>query len=152
VRVCRSSLSAAPRGWGIAPPFIGQGEGNLEVCRTILPTCRGIAISVAELTSVLANLAPVEASWRVLCPYRSDFEGSGAKVGVRPPFAGRLEGGVNGRSYEVQWRAWRCPVPVRFNSVRDVATVSGVMLQWWGWPHRADGDGVDHSCWPDVTA
>jgi hypothetical protein len=152
VRVCRSFLSAASHGLGIAPPFIGQGEGNLHVCRTILPTCRGMASSVAELTSVLANLAPVEASWRVQCPYWSDFEGSGAEVGVRPPSPGRLEGGINGRSYKVQWRAWCCPVLVRFNSVRDVATVSGVMLQWRGWPHRANGEGVNRSRWTDVTA
>jgi hypothetical protein len=25
-----------PRSWGIALPFIGQGESNLQVCRTIL--------------------------------------------------------------------------------------------------------------------
>jgi hypothetical protein len=45
------------------------------------PTCGGVASSAAELTAVLANLAPVGASWRVLCPYRSDFEGSGVEVG-----------------------------------------------------------------------
>jgi hypothetical protein len=111
-----------------------------------------MASIAAKLTTVPVNLAPVEASWRVLCSYRSDFEGSSVEVGVRPPSAGRLEGGVNGRPYEVQWRAWRRPVPVRLNSVGDVATVPSVMLQWRGWPHRADGDGVDRSRWPDVTA
>jgi hypothetical protein len=45
------------------------------------PTCGGMASSAAELMSVLANLALVGASWRVLCPYRSDFEGSGVEVG-----------------------------------------------------------------------
>jgi hypothetical protein len=40
----------------------------------------------------------------------------------------RLEGAVNGGPYGVQWRAWRRPVPVRSNSVRDVVAVSGVAL------------------------
>jgi hypothetical protein len=34
-----------------------------------------------ELTTVLENLAPVEALWCVLCSYRSDFEGGGVAVG-----------------------------------------------------------------------
>jgi hypothetical protein len=33
-----------------------------------------------ELTAVLANLDPVLASWRVLCPNRSGLEGSGVVV------------------------------------------------------------------------
>jgi hypothetical protein len=40
-----------------------------------------MASSVAELTIVVANLALVGASWRVLCPNTSDFEGSGIEVG-----------------------------------------------------------------------
>jgi hypothetical protein len=81
-RVSMPIVSAVlPCGWGIAPPFIGQGGGNLQACRTILPTCRGMASSAAELTVVLENLAPVGASWRVLCSYRSDFEGSSVEVG-----------------------------------------------------------------------
>jgi hypothetical protein len=38
-------------------------------------TCGGMAYSAVELTSVLANLAPVTALWRVLCLNRGDFEG-----------------------------------------------------------------------------
>jgi hypothetical protein len=72
-------------------------------------------------------------------------------LAVRPPPAGRLEGAVNGRPYEAQWRAWRRPVLARFNSVGDVVTVTGVALQWRGWSHRADSDGEDRSRWPDVT-
>jgi hypothetical protein len=34
-----------------------------------------------ELTTVLANPAPVEASWCVLCSYRSGFKGGGAAIG-----------------------------------------------------------------------
>jgi hypothetical protein len=64
---------------------------------------------------------------------------------------GRLEGAVNGGSYEVQWRAWRRPVPVHSNSVGDVVAVPGVALQWRGWPHRADSDGEDRSHRPDIT-
>jgi hypothetical protein len=30
-RLCRP-----PCGWGIGPPFIGQGESNLQACRTII--------------------------------------------------------------------------------------------------------------------
>jgi hypothetical protein len=45
------------------------------------PTCSGMANSAAELTSVLANPAPVEVSWCVLCSYRSGFEGCGVVVG-----------------------------------------------------------------------
>jgi hypothetical protein len=43
-------------------------------------TCSGMANSVVELVAVLANLAPVAASWRVLCPNRSGFEGRGVVV------------------------------------------------------------------------
>jgi hypothetical protein len=46
-----------------------------------LSTCRGMENSAVELTAVLANPAPVEASWRVLCPYRSGFEGGSVVVG-----------------------------------------------------------------------
>jgi hypothetical protein len=44
-------------------------------------TCSGMAKSAAELTAVLVNSAPVEASWCVLRSYRSGFEGYGAVVG-----------------------------------------------------------------------
>jgi hypothetical protein len=73
------------------------------------------------------------------------------RLAARPPSARRLKGGVDGGPYEVQWRVWRRPVPVRFNNVGDVVAVPGVGLQWWGWPHRADSDAEDHSRQPDVT-
>jgi hypothetical protein len=44
-------------------------------------TCSGMVNSVVELTAVLANPAHVEASWCVLCLYRSGFEGCGVVVG-----------------------------------------------------------------------
>jgi hypothetical protein len=40
-----------------------------------------MANSAAELTAILANPAPVEASWHVLCSYRNGFEGGGVVVG-----------------------------------------------------------------------
>jgi hypothetical protein len=49
-----------------------------------------------ELMVVLANPAPVEASWRILCSYRSGFEGGGAVVGRPAVAVGRFEGAVNG--------------------------------------------------------
>jgi hypothetical protein len=73
-------------------------------------------------------------------------------LAVRPPSVGRLEGAIDGGPYEVQWRAWRRPIPVHSNSVGDVVAVPGVALQWRGWSHRADNDGEDRSRRPDVTA
>jgi hypothetical protein len=43
-------------------------------------SCSGMANSAVELTAVLANLAPVTASRRVLCLNRGDFEGGGVVV------------------------------------------------------------------------
>jgi hypothetical protein len=37
-----------PCGWGTAPPFIGQGGGSLNACRTVLSTCRGMVYNVVE--------------------------------------------------------------------------------------------------------
>jgi hypothetical protein len=45
-----------------------------------LATCDGMAYSVRELTVVLANLAPITMSRRVLCLNRGDFEGGGIVV------------------------------------------------------------------------
>jgi hypothetical protein len=40
-----------------------------------------MANSAAELTAVLANPAPVETSWCVLCSYWNGFEVGGVAVG-----------------------------------------------------------------------
>jgi hypothetical protein len=45
-----------------------------------------MASSAMELTAVLANPAPAEASWLVLCSYRNGFEGDSIVVG-RPATA-----------------------------------------------------------------
>jgi hypothetical protein len=63
-------------------------------------------------------------------------------VGSRVPSTGGL--------YAEQWRLWWRPVPVHSNSIGDVVTVPGVVLQWRGWPHRVDSDGEDRSRRPDV--
>jgi hypothetical protein len=63
---------------------------------TLFSSCGGVASSATELTAVLANPAPVKASWRVLCSYRSDFDGGGVVVGRLAAAAGRFEGAVNG--------------------------------------------------------
>jgi hypothetical protein len=65
------------------------------------PKCEGMASSATELTTVLANLAPIGASWRVMCPYRSGFEGDGVEVGcpaaARGPARGcRQRGSIRG--------------------------------------------------------
>jgi hypothetical protein len=62
------------------------------------PTCGGVAINAMELTVVLANPAPVGASWRVLCSYRSSLDGGGVVVGCPAAAAGRFEGAINGGS------------------------------------------------------
>jgi hypothetical protein len=59
-----------------------------------------------ELTAVLANPTPVEASWRVLCSYRSGFKGGGVVVGHPTVAVGQFEGVVNGGPYEAQWQSW----------------------------------------------
>jgi hypothetical protein len=71
---------------GDCPSFYRPRREQFTVVPRYSPTCGGVASSVAELTTVLVNLAPVGALWRVLCPYRSDFEGSGVEAG-RPAAA-----------------------------------------------------------------
>jgi hypothetical protein len=45
-----------------------------------LATCRGMVYSAEELTTVLANFAPITALRCVLCLNRGDFEGGGVVV------------------------------------------------------------------------
>jgi hypothetical protein len=58
-----------------------------------------MAYSVVELTIVLANLAPVTASWHALCLNRGDLERGGVVVTGTSP--GGLEGAVDSDPYEV---------------------------------------------------
>jgi hypothetical protein len=73
--------SCVPCGWSTAPPFISRGGEQFTCMPHCFYVCSDMADSAAELTTVLANPAPVEASWCVLCSYRSGFEGVGAVVG-----------------------------------------------------------------------
>jgi hypothetical protein len=107
--------------------------------------------SAMELTAVLANPAPAEASWRVLLSYMSGFEGDGVVVGRPTTAAGRFEGVVNGEPIRGTVAVVATSCPRAFQQHRDVVTVLGVARQWRGWPHRVDSDGEDHSCRPDVT-
>jgi hypothetical protein len=154
---CPSSL--VPPRLGDCPSFYRPRREQFTCVPHYFPTCGGVANSATELTAVLANPAPVGASWRVLCSYRSGFEGGGVVVG-RPAAAGRFEGcrgpvrrvPSTGHPYAAQWRSWRRPVPVHSNCSADVVTVPGVALQWRGWPRRVDSNGEDRSRRPDVTA
>jgi hypothetical protein len=116
------------------------------------PTCGGVASSATELTAVLANPAPVEASWRVLCSYRSGFGGGGVVVGRPAAATGRFEGAVNGGPVRGTVAVVATSCPRALQQHRDVVTVPGVALQWRGWPHRVDSNGKDRSRRLDVTA
>jgi hypothetical protein len=93
---------------------------------------------------VLVNPASGGASRRVLCVSRSGFEG-GAEV-------------ARSRAVHVRIRGCRCHEAVRgivagvAVSCRRMFLASGMVVQWSGWSHRADGDGGDRSHWPDVAA
>jgi hypothetical protein len=58
-----------------------------------------MAYSAVELTAVLANLAPVTASWCVLCSNRSNFEVEAQWL--TGASSGGLEGAVDDDPYEV---------------------------------------------------
>jgi hypothetical protein len=101
-----------------------------------------MANSAVELTAVLANLAPVTVSWRVLCSNRGDFEG-GDVVVDRDVFR-RARGSCWRRSVRGAVAGVAASRPRVLNSVRAVVAVRGVAQQGRGWPHRinSDGDGA----------
>jgi hypothetical protein len=47
---------------------------------------------------------------------------------------------------------WQCLVVLSSHNAGDVVEVLEMVVQRWGWPHRADGDGGDAFHWSDVTA
>jgi hypothetical protein len=113
--------------------------------------CSGMANSAVELMAILANLAPVATSWRVLCANRSGFEGRGVVV-------------HRSGSERARWGHWQWPVrgtvagvaasrPRVLNSVGVVVAVRGVARQWQGRPHGVDSDGdgaaADLASWFD---
>jgi hypothetical protein len=66
---------------GGCPSFYRPRREQFTCMPHYFHACSGMANSAAELTAVLPNPAPVEASWCVLRLYRSGFEGVGAVVG-----------------------------------------------------------------------
>jgi hypothetical protein len=86
---------------GDRPSFYRPRREHFTCVPHYFPTCGGVASSAMELTVVLANPAPVGASWRVLCSYRSSFEGGGVVVGcpaaARGPVRGCRQRGVRTR-------------------------------------------------------
>jgi hypothetical protein len=75
-----SPVSVRPLRLGGCPFFYRPRRGQLTYVSHYFYTCCGMANSAVELMVVLANLAPVMASWRVLCLNRGDFEGGGVVV------------------------------------------------------------------------
>jgi hypothetical protein len=130
IAICR------PLRLGDCPSFYRQRREQFTGVPHCSPTCEGIVSSATELATVLANLAPVGASWRVLCPYRSGFEGGGAEVGcpaaVRGPARGcRRRGSVRGIVAGV---ATSCPCALQqrwgcHRSTRHGAAVAGMTAQ-----------------------
>jgi hypothetical protein len=104
-----------------------------------LATCGGIAYSAGELAVVLANLAPVTASWRALYLNSGGFEGEG--VVVDRGVSMRARGSRGRRSVRGTVAGVAASRPRVLNSVGVVAAVHGVVLQGRGWPHRTDSDG-----------
>jgi hypothetical protein len=80
VTVVRRPLPPPPAAGG-CPSFYRPRREQLTCVPHYFYTCSGMANSAAEQTAVLANPAPVEASWCVLCLCRSDFEGCSTVVG-----------------------------------------------------------------------
>jgi hypothetical protein len=83
---------------GDCPSFYRPRREQFTCVPHYFPSCGGMASSATELTAVLANPAPVEAAWRVLCSYRSGFEGGGIVVGRPAAAVARFEGAVYGGS------------------------------------------------------
>jgi hypothetical protein len=77
---CPSS-PVPPLRLGGCPSFYRPRREQVTCMPHYFYVCSGMANSAVELTAVLANPAPVEASWCVLYSHRSAFEGVGAVVG-----------------------------------------------------------------------
>jgi hypothetical protein len=135
---------------GDYPSFYRPRREQFTCVPHYFPTCGRVASSATEPTAVLANPAPVEASWHVLCLYRSGFEGGGVAVGRPTAVAGRFESCVNGAFVRGTVAVVATSCPRALQQHRDVVTVPGVVPQWRGWPHRVDSDGKDRSPRPDV--
>jgi hypothetical protein len=111
---CPSSRVLRPGG---CPSFYRPRREQFTCMPHYSPTCTSMANSSAELTAVLANPAPVEASWCVLCPHRSSFEGGGVALVDWPPWWANSRVPLTGSPYVAQWLLWQCLVPARPNSI-----------------------------------
>jgi hypothetical protein len=127
---------------GDCPSFYRPRKEQFTCVPHYFPTCGGMASSATELTAVLENPALVGASWRVLCSYRSGFEGGGVVVGRPAVTVAQFEGAVDGGPVRdtVEVMATSCPRAPQQH--RDVVTVPDVVRQWRGWPHRVDSAGM----------
>jgi hypothetical protein len=65
---------------GGSPSFYRPRRGRFTGVPHYFATCGGTAYSSVEMTPVLANLAPITASWRALYLNRGGFEGGGVVV------------------------------------------------------------------------
>jgi hypothetical protein len=90
---------------GDYPSFYRPRREQFTCVSHYFPTCGGMASSAMELTAVLVNPASVEASWCVLCSYRSGFEGRSAAVGRPAAVVGRFEDAIDGGGRK--WRSGR---------------------------------------------
>jgi hypothetical protein len=148
---CLLSVPPSPLRLGDCPSFYRPRKEQFTCVLHYFPTCGGVASSATELTAILANPAQAEASWRVLCSYRSGFEGGGVVVGRPAAAVGGFEGVANEGPVPGTVAVVATSRPRALQQHRDVVTVPGVVQQWRGWPHRVDSDGKDRSSRPDVT-
>jgi hypothetical protein len=135
-RTCDCYPSSPPLRLGDCPSFYRPRREQFTGVPHCFPTCVGMASSATELTTALANLAPVGASWRVLCPYRGGFEGGGVEVvcpvAARGPARGcRQRVSVRGTVASV---AMSCPRALQqrwgcCRSTRRGAAVAGMAAQ-----------------------
>jgi hypothetical protein len=138
VRLTATRCLYAPAAGG-SPPFYRPRRGQFTGMPHYFATCGGMAYNAVELTDVLANFAPVTASWRVLCLKRGDFEGRGVVVD-RGVFR-RARGSCWQRSVRGAVAGVAASRPRVLNSVGAVVAVRGVAQQGRGWPLRIDSDG-----------
>jgi hypothetical protein len=140
VSVCCPSSRVRPlRLGGGCPSFYRPRRRQVTCMPHYFYACSGMANSVVELTVVLANLAPVTASWCVLCLNRGDFEG-GDMVFDQSVFRW-AQGSCCRRSVRGAVAGVAASRPRVLNSVGAVVAVRGVAQQGRGWPRRIDSDG-----------
>jgi hypothetical protein len=107
----------SPAAGGLPPPLYRLRREQFTCVTHYFPMCGGMASSAMELMAVLANPAPAEGSWRVLCSYRSGFEGNDVVVGRPATTAADSRVSSTGGPYAAQWQSWRRRVLVHSNSI-----------------------------------